>query len=228
MPKIDLDEAKAWVSTMIHSHSHDLIKALAHRYQVSGSTASATIKKLETSGLIKRSGPVNRPLFELSSDIEIMHSYSLPLLDEEQIWQRDFAPFFQAGLTKNQQALIHAGFVAIANNASAHSRGSTLHVIAELSMNNIEMTLQDNGIGIFKKIAPEHPEMSTSTELLNAQMSVHQNRSITVLVGQFDYFQIEANGLHFPEELAADSDDDELFEQGTTVIMSLTLNHDIN
>jgi DNA-binding Lrp family transcriptional regulator len=227
MNKIDLEDAKVWVSGAVKQHSHDLIKALAHRYQVSNATASATIRKLEIAGLITRSGAVNRPVFESASNSVLMHSYSLPLQDEEQIWERDFAPFLLDGVTAQQRELIHTGFVAIANNASTWSRGKTLHAVVEQSLNNIELTLQDNGIGVFKHIAPAHPEMTTATELLNAQMTVHPNRSVTVLAGKFDYFQIEANGMHFPEELAPDLHEEELFEQGTTVIMGLTLNHDI-
>jgi hypothetical protein len=225
--KIDLDEAKEWVSTVVNLHSHDLIRALAHRYQVSHSTASATIKKLELAGAIIRSGPATRPVFEPSSNVVVMHSYSLPLHNEEEIWSRDYAPYLLTGLSQQQRELIHDGFVAIANNASLYSRGSALHVIIEQSLNNIEMTLQDNGVGVFKHIAPAHPEMTTATELLNAQMSVHPHRSITVLAPKFDYFQIEANGKHFPEELAPEIDEEDTYDQGTTVIMGLTLNHDI-
>jgi|GEM_PF-4893030 len=233
MAKLDLDEVKAWVSGAIALHAHDLISALAHRYQVSNATASATIKKLEKSGLITRSGPVNRPVFEPSSNLVLMHSYSLPVKDVEQIWQQDFAPFMLQDLTKKQQQLVQASFAAFVNNASSHARGNTLHIIVEQLLSNIEMTFQDNGVGVFKQLALAHPEMTTATELLNAQMETHPNRSITVLAPQFDYFQIEANGLHFPEELAplaplapelAAENAEEFFDQGTTVIMGLTLN----
>jgi enoyl reductase-like protein len=102
-----------------------------------------------------------------------------------------------------------------------------LHVIVEQLLSNIEMTFQDNGVGVFKQLVLAHPEMTSANQLLNAQMKAYPNRSITVLAPQFDYFQIEANGLHFPEELAPEPSADnaeELFEQGTTVIMGLTLN----
>lgn len=228
MAKIELDEAKVWVASVVNQHSHDLIKTLAHRYQVSSATAAATIKKLEQDGVILRSGARNRPVFELATNLVLTESYSLPIQDEEQIWLRDFAPFLLDGLSATQFDLIHAGFVAIAKNASAYSRGKILNVIVEQSLNNIEMTLQDNGVGVFKHIAPEYSEMSTAPKLLNAHMIAHPSRSLAMLAGRFDFFQIEANGMHFPEELAPepiDETDEELFEQGTTVIMALTLNH---
>ena len=234
MIKIDLDEVKNWVSETVNMHSHDLIAALAHRYQVSRTTASTTIKKLEQAGVVKRSGSKARPVFEPASNVVVMHSYSLPLQDTEQVWRRDIAPFFLQGLTENQRNLLHDGFVAMAGTASDYSQGTTLHIIAEKSFNNIEMTFQDNGVGAFKQIAQSHPNMTTATGLLNAQLKAPSHQSITALANAFDYFQIEANGLHFPEEMAPEAngkdgdDTGDAYRQGTTVIIGLTLNHEVN
>lgn len=158
--------------------------------------------------------------------IELMHSYSLPLHGAERIWLHDFAPFLADGLTKPQLELVHEAFDAIADNASHFSHGSTLHIIVEQSMNNLEMTFQDNGVGIYKKMAMMYPEKLTAFDLLDAYMTAHPDCSINRLAPSFDYVQIEANGMCFPASQDSDSDED-VFDQGTTFVLALTLNHDI-
>jgi len=158
--------------------------------------------------------------------IELMHSYSLPLHGAERIWLHDFGPYLKDGLTAEQLELIHEGFDAMADNASHFSHGNTLHIIVEQSMNNLEMTFQDNGIGIYKKLATMYPDKSTAFDLLDAHMTAHPGCSLNQLAPRFDYVQIEANGLCFPE-LPASDPQEEVFDQGTTVVLALTLNHDI-
>lgn len=156
--------------------------------------------------------------------LELMHSYSLPLHGAERIWLHDFAPALQDLLSEPQFALIHEAFDAIADNASHYSHGSTLHVIAELSDNNIELTFQDNGGGIYKRMAMAVPGQHTAFDILDAYMRSHPTCSLNQLAPRFDYVQIESNGMCFPQP-AGSSDPEEQFHQGTLVVLALTLNH---
>ena len=165
---------------------------------------------------------LNQPV----QDVVLMHSYSLPLHGAERIWLHDFAPFINPGLTDQQRELIHEGFDAFADNASHFSHGSTLHIIVEQSANNIEMTFQDNGTGMYQRMAMDCPEAKTAFGILDAYMTKHPNCSINQLAPRFDYIQIESNGMCFPQQPAADGKE-ELFEQGTTVVLALTLNHPV-
>lgn len=229
MKKIDLDEANGWIAGVVSLHPRDLVKAVAQHYQVGRDSASAMVKQCELSGLISRSGPISRPLFASADNLTLMQSYSLPLGEAETIWGQDFAGELTEGLASAQAQLIHSAFVTLAEHASAHSRGKTLHIIVERLSNNIEMTFQDNGVGLFHAIAGQHLGSQASAELIDAQMQLPAHRALTTVVGRFDYVQIEANGLHFPKEQAPASEgDEELYEQGTTVILGLTLNHAIN
>lgn len=232
MKKIDLDEANEWIAGVVGLHPRDLVKAVTQHYQVGRDSASAMVKQCELAGLISRSGPPSRPLFVPSENLTLMQSYSLPLDAVEKIWQQDFATALTDGLLPAQQQLLHLAFVTLAGHASAHSRGKALHIIAERQPNHLEMTFQDNGVGLFREIAAQGLDDQAATKLVELQMQLPAHRPVTSLVAQFDYVQIEANGLHFPKEqapAALDSDDEEeLYEQGTTVVLGLTLNHDIN
>ncbi len=156
--------------------------------------------------------------------IELMHSYSLPLHGAERIWLHDFAPALKDALTQSQYELVHEAFDAFADNASHYSHGSTLHIVAELSDNNIELTFQDNGVGIYKRMAMAVPEQQTAFDILDAYIRKHPDCSIHQLAQRFDYVQIEANGLCFPR-LPGAVDDDQEFNQGTAIVLALTLNH---
>ena len=226
MKKIDMDEAKAWVFGAVTLHAHDLVKAFAQRFQTDKTTALAILDELALAGVITRGGSESRPEFAPASNLTLMHSYSLPLHGAERIWLQDFEPYLKQGLTESQFQLIHEGFDAVAENASHYSHGSTLHIIVERSLNNIELIFQDNGVGIFQKMSQTCPGFNTATGVLNAYITSHRNCSLNRLAPQFDYVQIEANGMCFPEQADQDSLED-MFAQGTTVLLALTLNHDI-
>ena len=229
MKKIDLEEANDWIAEAVVLHPRDLVKAVAQRYQVGRERASAMVRQCELAGLISRSGPLSRPLFAPAANRSLMQSYSLPLDQAEKIWAQDFAAELTDGLTEAQSALLHLAFVTLASHASAWSRGKTLHIIAERLSNNIELTFQDNGVGLFHDIAAQGLDSGAAAAQVEAQMQLPAHREVSALVAQFDYVQIEANGLHFPKEQApADEGDEEYYEQGTTVILGLTLDHTIN
>ena len=232
MAKIDLEEAKTWVVNALALHAHDLSNALAIRYQVSSSTASATLKQLELAGVIRRSGPVNRPVFESASNITVMHSYSFPLGDVGQLWSRDFAEALSAAMSVPQHELLKNSFILLANYAAQYSRGTNLHVVLEQTTQHIEMSLQDNGVGLFKQMvnAKQAADADAARVLLSELRETPKTSgemaplsAIACLAGKFDYFLIEANSKHFPLAAAPLEVEEELFEQGTTVIMELSL-----
>jgi DNA-binding Lrp family transcriptional regulator len=233
MAKIDLDEAKTWVLSALALHAHDLTRAMANRYQASSSTASAALKQLELAGVIRRSGPINRPVFEAASNKTVMQSYSFPLGDAGDIWARDFLASLSEQLSASQRELLKTSFMALANNAAQHSRGTNLHVVLEQTAEHVEMSLQDNGAGLFKQlvnaklaadIAAAVALLTTLQAMPNTSADMSSFSVISGLANQFDYFLIEANGVHFPLAAAAvESQEEELFEQGTTVIMELSL-----
>ncbi len=228
MAKIDFDDAKAWVSGAVSQHGHALTQALASRYGVGRSAAVAAIQKLEKAGLIRRTGAVNRPVFVVGANLTLMQSYSLKGLNVSEIWQRDFAPFLSSSLSVAQSAVLEAGFIAIAGNASLHSQGNSLHVVLEQDATHIELTLHDNGIGLFKQFCQtqKNHDLHEAVKELSLQSAKNPGKGIAVPEKSFDFFLIEANGVQYPADAAPaplSSPEEDLFEQGTTVIMELSI-----
>lgn len=227
MAKIDLEQAGIWVVGALGLHAHELTKALANRYQVSSSTAAVTIRQLEQQGLIRRTGPVNRPVFEASSDVTLMQSYRFPLDDVAQLWERDFATGLSGQLTAGQRSALRTAFIALAENAQRHSKGNCLHVVIEQTQTHLEMMLQDNGMGLFKHVCQSLAcaDLAAAALVIAGPENKKIFTGINPLIPTFDYFLIEANGMHYPAAAAPEEHeiDEELFEQGTTVILELTL-----
>jgi len=226
MAKIDFDDAKSWVTSALTEHAHALTQALANRYGVGRSAAAAAIKKLEQAGLIQRTGPQNRPTFVMGANLTLMHSYSLSGMDAETVWQRDFAPWLTPSLSSVHADTVQAGFITMATNAALHSQGTSLHVILEQDADHIELTLHDNGIGIFKRLSQTKKirDPLAAVEALADQCRSHPDSGIAAIEKSLDFFLIEANGVHYPAHAAPallSTPEEELFEQGTTVIMEL-------
>ena len=226
MAKIDFDDAKTWVTSALSEHAHALTQALADRFGVGRSAAAVAIRKLEQAGSIRRTGPKNRPVFVIGAKLTLMHSYSLPGMNAAEVWQRDFAPWLTKALLPEQSRALEAGFCTMATNASQHSQGTGLHVVLDQDAGHIELTLHDNGIGVFKRLCQMQKirEPLEAVEALASQCRKNPEKGIASLEHLFDFFLIEANGAHYPAHAApalVSTPEEELFEQGSTIIMEL-------
>ncbi len=225
MNNIDLEEAKVWAATALPLHAHDLNLALAHRFQVDTASAARIIKALELAGTIKHTTSDNGPVYAPSFDLALMHSYSFPLGTLADVWEQDFAPFIAARLTVAQRDLFKTSFLVTVQHAADYSRGTNVHVVLDFTAKQVEMTVQDNGIGFFRQLEQQQFTPAQAADRLAQQIRDRVMPTTINAVPGFDYFLIEANGMHYPPEAAPDETGDELFEQGTTIIMSLSYAH---
>lgn len=72
-------------------------------------------------------------------------------MEEDQVWRKDIA-IHLANLPQNVLDIWHYGFTEMLNNAIDHSEGDYIRVRLNKTAINAEISIYDDGVGIFKKI----------------------------------------------------------------------------
>lgn len=149
--KVDLDHARTWATQNVSAHSNSFGRAFAAEFGLSRAGAASFIRALEAEQVVVRSGSSTRPVFSAGPHQFLSFRYELPGVDESQIWERDIAPFLN--LPSNIANIAHFGLTEMINNANDHSAGDSVNVLVDRDALRLVISIRDNGIGVFRKIA---------------------------------------------------------------------------
>jgi hypothetical protein len=224
---------RASVTADVVQHPSDLARLYMDRHHFSRATATKYIQQLEAEGWIARSGSKTRPIFSPGYKRKIEKTYEISGLEEDQVWRKDFYPYFQ--FLPNILSIVTYGFTEMLNNAIDHSEGKFVYICAEQTEEKILLIIADNGIGIFAKIAKamKFPDMRLAFfELSKGKFTTdpkrHSGEGIFFTSRMFDRFCISANKLDFDHDVDRDNDSfgeiTEDFGSGTKVLMVIALN----
>lgn len=209
--KLPVDAVAQWTTVHVGTHSKDFTHALAKNFNVTRAAAATAVKALELDGYIVRSGSKTRPVFSPGSSKWIKKSYRLPGLDESALWERDFSPWIQA--SDNVKNILHHGFTEIVNNANDHSGGSQVHVEFQ-GTETFCLTVIDDGVGIFRKIAtalklPDHrlALLELSKGKFTSDKTQHSGEGIFFTSRMFDEFYLDANQLTYSKLNTSSTDE---------------------
>ncbi|MCL2831656.1 MAG: DUF4325 domain-containing protein [Treponema sp.] len=124
-------------------------------------------------------------------------------LSEDSVWEKDIKKHF-TGIPQNIWQIWVYGFLEIFNNAIEHSRGKKINVIIEENEIYKDMTILDDGIGIFKNIKDKFKLLDLDDALLElvkgkrtTDIKRHSGQGIFFSSKVFDEFIIKSDGLIF-------------------------------
>lgn len=226
------DQLVRTITKDVIDHPRDLTRYFAERLGISRVATNKHIQRLETEGWIARSGPSTHPVFSLGYKRRISKLYEIRGLEEDRVWTKDFAPYFE--LSPNVRNIMIFGFTEMLNNAIDHSAGREVFVWVDQNENNVIIIISDDGVGIFAKIATELelPDMrqalfELSKGKLTTAPSKHSGEGVFFTSRMFDSFEIDANGLRFshsdvfPRDVLREAKG--TFQGGTTVYMKIAV-----
>jgi hypothetical protein len=241
MKKTDYDQACLWVTVHAAEYPTGLTAKLAEHFGVTRAAAGTLVARLEADGWLVRQAAGTRPRFAPGPRRRVMRSYTLPGVDESLLWERDFSPLLP--LSPNVANIAHYGFTEMVNNANDHADGRTLTVGAEITLTHLTLLVDDDGIGVFRKIADalKLTDLRQSLlELAKGKFSTdpqrHSGEGIFFASRAFDTFLLVANHLAYEKgDAAAGETVQERLEEwredgrglrrlgGTSVYMSIRL-----
>jgi anti-sigma regulatory factor (Ser/Thr protein kinase) len=218
----------------IEDHSQDIVTVTAKNFDISRQAVLRHIHSLLEANLISFEGVTRNRKYSLRNLVEIVKSYPLANLEEDQIWKEFVQPAL-SDIPQNVLTICEYGFTEMVNNAIDHSEGKTLQVKLKRTAVEIEMLVIDDGIGIFKKIQEElhlDDPMYSILELAKGKLTTdpkrHTGEGIFFTSRVFDSYGIWSGNLYF----AHISNHDWLLEdkkdemKGTMIKMEITPNSD--
>lgn len=221
-------EIDAALLQAVGAHPHDLVGMVAAQLGLSGARVSTQVRALVAGGYLDRQGST-RPTYTLGRNRRFERRYAREGLAEDAVWFEHLLPLLR-DLPRNVLDIAHHGVTEMVNNAVDHSQSSHVTVRMERRDGRLSFQVEDDGIGIFRKItrALDLPDerlalLELSKGKLTTDPRRHSGEGIFFTSRMFDVFRIESGALVFDHD--ANYDDDLLHDadeaRGTRVRMSI-------
>lgn len=145
------EKIRRYILDKVTEHSHNIAAITSKEFGISRQAVLKHIKALIDSKKIRILGEKNQRFYFLQEE-SYKFSYSLPGIDESDIFIKDILPHI-SNLGKNTKEIAQYCFTEMVNNANDHSGGDRLGIGLFITAQRIGFVIKDNGVGIFRKIA---------------------------------------------------------------------------
>jgi anti-sigma regulatory factor (Ser/Thr protein kinase) len=227
------EEIRNFILLNIDKHP-DICHLAAVQFNISRQAANKHIQKLVAAGALIPEGKTRYRRYKLAALLEWGRSFTIsPDIEEDQVWARDIAPVV-GNLPRNVMDIWHFCITEMFNNAVEHSGGKNIYVKIAKTAANTQIMLDDDGIGIFRKIQvalglldERHAILELAKGKLTTDPKGHTGQGIFFTSRLVDSFDILSGGCFFTHTFG--SDEDWILERpkssdGTAVFMKLN-NH---
>ena len=211
----------------VDAHPRDLVRVVADSMRLSRTAVAARARVLVEAGFLEKEG-TTRPTYRRGPNRRAEFRHALADLQEDRVWSRDVAPLLR-GLSANVLDICHHAVTEMVNNTIDHSEGSEVRIEVVVKEGRVELSVVDDGIGIFRKItrALALPDerlalLELSKGKLTTDPKRHSGEGVFFTSRMFDHFEIESGGLVFDHD-ATEPDDilldiDETADVGGTAV----------
>lgn len=228
------EEIRRFIIANVEKHSNDIGRLAALKFGISRQAVNLHLRRLVDEGALEAKGATSNrryALAPLSSWSAVYFIADHPT--EDRVWYRDVAP--QLGsVPQNVSDIWHYGFTEMFNNALEHSEGEAVSVKLKKTAASAELSICDDGVGIFRKIQAAlglEDERHSVLELAKGKFTTdpahHSGEGIFFSSRMFDEFDIRSGEVFFAHEFPSVEDwilEHEECVTGTLVSMSLS-NH---
>ena len=225
-------ETKDFICELVFTNkTQKLTQAVAEQYGISRQAAQRHIRKLVDAHILTMTGATNAAKYELVTIGKYNNFELFTGLDEDSVWRSHVRPELD-GIPQNIISICQYGFTEMFNNVIDHSEGTAVNVFIRRSAYHIGLSVNDNGIGIFRKIRRDfgldderHAILELSKGKLTSDASRHSGEGIFFASRMFDDFAIFSGKYHFSHMLDKDwLFDREVTNEGTSVLMAIRIN----
>lgn len=209
----------------------DIVADACDRFSVSRQAVHRHLAHLIREGFLEAVGATRGRVYRLGPNRDQLGVYTLAAIEEDRVYTNDFA-YIVDGLARNVQGIWHYGFTEMLNNAIDHSGGTRATVHAMRTSDWLFLLIEDDGEGIFKRVArllgladPREALLELSKGKLTTDPENHTGEGIFFSSRAFDEFAIVSGELVFTH--GDDGSGDVLGhysgdKEGTRVVMALS------
>jgi len=197
-------EIQTFILNHVDLHPHDVVAFTSANFNVTRTTVHRHINTLVEKGQLIKSGTTAGINYYKSDNLNQKHTYKIThTLTEFEVYCKDFEHLF-LNFKVNIQDAIHYVFTEIFNNAIDHSKGKKISASTQLCKDKLTFTIEDDGIGIFVKIAQffklddvQESVLQLSKGKLTTDPVNHTGEGLFFSARIFDIFEIYANNIHY-------------------------------
>ncbi len=225
------EKIRQFILSMVDDHPKDIVALTSLEFDITRQAVNKHIKRLIEQNVLLVTGKTRSRHYTLLELVKWGYTYPLNgTISESNIWNTEISKYLD-GLSENIVDIWHYGFTEILNNAIDHSAGNKVYIHLIKTTSTIEITIHDNGEGIFKKIQRElglHDERHSVLELAKGKLTTdpdnHSGEGIFFSSRMFDNFDIISGKVFFSHNKEGDEDwivERQEFHSGTCVLMKL-------
>ena len=223
---------RRYIAERIDSDSREVVRETAREFGISRQAVNKHIRRLVDDGHVEVRGTNRSRRYSLSIIDRQTTAFTLgKQIDENLVWRRQVAPLLP-DLATNAIDIWAYSFQEMLNNAIDHSSGTNVAVDIKRTTTSTEMTILDDGCGIFRKIKEtleledeRHAVFELTKGKLTTDPDNHTGEGIFFTSRMFDEFSIDSGSVYLsyrsPTEEYWVFDNDE-FVTGTRVRMKLS------
>ncbi|MCK5682999.1 DUF4325 domain-containing protein [bacterium] len=225
------NKIKKYIIENVSNNPHGIAREISENFQMSRASACNHLNRLVTAGILQTTGRGRASKYLLKENIFKKIITLNSNISEDTIWREEIKPVLPK-LNKNLLDICSYGFTEMFNNVIDHSEAEEVEIILKESQTEIIFVIQDNGIGIFKKIqtflnleTPNQAILELAKGKLTSSPDRHSGEGIFFTSRVFDNFKIVSGDISFISENKKDF----LYEfpenfKGTAVVMTLSKN----
>lgn len=193
----------------VSAHPKDISALTSNQFGISRPAVLGHVNTLIREGLLEAEGTTRARHYKLKLLADEAFSFELsPDTEEDKVWRHIVRPLLSE-IPENVMRICEYGMNEMINNAIDHSEGTEARIHVQQSAADVTFLLQDNGIGIFKRIQrdlrlsePRQAILELSKGKLTTDPSRHTGEGIFFVSRMFDKFVVFSEGLFFsPNEM---------------------------
>ncbi len=229
--KLEVASIRQFIVDNVESHPDRLAALVAKQFGISRQAANRYLRNMESEGILSSTGKTRNRKYQLKPEADILFELSLtPRVKEDIVWSKQILPALIT-LPANVLRICEYGFTEILNNAVDHSEGESVLINIQFNRRIVNLMINDDGIGIFKKIQrernlddPRHSILELAKGKMTTDPRHHTGEGIFFTSRAFDKFSMKSGTLYFSH---TESDNDWLLEtaeetKGTKVNMTIS------
>ncbi|HEV7138573.1 MAG TPA: DUF4325 domain-containing protein [Steroidobacteraceae bacterium] len=225
------EDIRRFIVEHVERHPADISNVTARHFQITRQAVNKHLKRLVHAACLTEAGNTRSRVYKLAPLSAWKRAYEIvPGMEEDVVWTKDVRAAL-GQLPDNVTNIWHHGFTEMFNNALDHSGSRTIRVEVLKTAASTEMSVVDDGVGIFRKIQTDlgllderHAILELSKGKLTTDPKRHTGEGIFFTSRMFDSFEILSGETFFSHE--SGKTEDWLLESsrdhaGTAVFMRL-------